>query len=172
MFQLVLLRLNPQPYKVCFFFSFPILLIVQSQKVRHKLHRLREHRLREHCLPSVKGLQQNGLQQWGDILYLSYLQYCAESGNVAEVFSSQLLYIFCYLPYTISMKWKSEEKNIALFYSLVVDDDLNILEVLVRYVGFFLDPAEGFGLWSRLFLPFVPKKSFSYYFCPNFGIFW
>ena len=49
---------------------------------------------------------------------------------------------------------------------------LILLKGAARYAGLLLAPAEGFGLWPRLFLPFRQKKSLSYYFGPHFGSFW
>ena len=43
----------------------------------------------------------------------------------------------------------------VLFFLLILDT----LEDTARYAGLLLAPAEGFGLWPRLFLPFGQKKS-------------
>ena len=45
------------------------------------------------------------------------------------------------------------------------------LEDTARYAGLLLAPAEGFGLWPTLFLPFGQKKSFLCCFGPFLAIF-
>ena len=45
---------------------------------------------------------------------------------------------------------------------------LNILEEPVRYAGLLLAPAEGFGLWSRVFFALQGKKKTFYAVLANF----
>ena len=55
--------------------------------------------------------------------------------------------------YTVKYTPPSEEVNnqsLQLLYYTVLEDT-------ARYAGLFLAPAEGFGLWLRLFLPFGQK---------------
>ena len=47
-----------------------------------------------------------------------------------------------------------------------------ILEDTARYAGLLLAPAEGFGLWPTLFLPFGQKKELFMLFWPIFSNFW
>ena len=47
---------------------------------------------------------------------------------------------------------------------------LNILEDMASYAGLLLAPAEGFGIWPRLILPFAHKKSV-YAVLAHFGLF-
>ena len=47
---------------------------------------------------------------------------------------------------------------------------LKALEDTARYAGLLLAPAEGFGLWPRLFLPFGQKKELFMLFWPIFGV--
>ena len=119
-----------------------------------------QHCTLQHCCTAAlyaAGLQNYTLQDCKTV-------YCStEELYTAALYTAALYAAAC-----------STLQHIVGYNAAIADIDFSIaLKDTTRYAGFLLAPAEGIGLWSRLFLPSGQQKSFLWVFVlPILGNFW